>query len=238
MFGQEAGCRVDDAWSLGGLDGGLPEELPASPMPTLRAWFDEGLRAKATPNPDAMVLATAGGGGPSARVVLCRGMSVEDGYLVFYTNYESRKGRELASSGRAAAVFHWDHAQRQARVEGVVVRSPEEESDVYFRRRPLLSRLGAWASEQSRPMPSRAALLERTREVMERFGITPMHLLGEGGEVEIPRPPHWGGFRLWATSVELWVGGDGRLHDRAVWRREVGDPPKGGGSWESVRLFP
>ncbi|MCL4741758.1 MAG: pyridoxamine 5'-phosphate oxidase [Phycisphaerales bacterium] len=229
---------MDDAWSLDGLEGGLPDALPTSPMPMFRAWFDEGLQAKATPNPDAMALATLGAGGPSSRVVLCRGISVEDGYLVFFTNYQSRKGRELEASGRAAAVFHWDHAQRQARVEGVAVRSPAEESDAYFRRRPLLSRLGAWASEQSRPMASRAELLERTQEVMERFGVTPMHLLGEGEDVEIPRPPHWGGFRLWATSVELWVGGDGRLHDRAVWRREVGDPPHGGGAWEATRLFP
>ena len=135
----------------------LPEPLPADPMPLFQEWFREAGARRAQPNPDAMIVATtASSGKPSARVVLCKRIDVAGGYVVFFTNYESRKGRELAARPRAAAVFHWDALHRQVRIEGPIVRSPDSESDQYFASRALDSRIAAWASAQSEPLASRA----------------------------------------------------------------------------------
>jgi pyridoxamine 5'-phosphate oxidase len=183
-----------------------------------------------------MVLASATpGGDPSCRVVLCKALEPDAGALVFFTNYDSRKGGELDANPRCSAVFHWDHAARQARVGGAAARVSAEESDEYFRSRPLLSRLGAWASDQSRPLAARTELLTRTREVMRRFGVTPLHLVSPAGAPEIPRPPHWGGYRILLDSVELWLGGSGRLHDRARWTRTLAGSPS---PWAATRLQP
>jgi pyridoxamine 5'-phosphate oxidase len=215
---------------------GLPTPLPDDPMPLLAAWFDDAQRAKDQPNPGAMVLATATpDGAPSARVVLCKSIEVEDAALVFYTNYTSRKAREIESNPRVACVFHWDRAGRQARVEGRVERVSPEESDEYFRSRPLLSRLGAWASEQGRPLARRADLVDRVRGVMRRFGVGLHHFAVPRGCPEIPRPEHWGGYRVRAAAVELWLGGGGRLNDRAVWTR---DPDAEGARWSVTRIQP
>jgi pyridoxamine 5'-phosphate oxidase len=231
------------------LDAVLPYPLPADPMPLLGEWYDAALAARQQPNPDAMTLATCTPGGrPSARIVLCKEIDVECACVVFFTNYRSRKGDELEANPRACAVFHWDHASRQARVEGRVERTSEAESDVYFAGRPLLSRIGAWASEQSRPLRSRDELTERVGEVMARFGVGVAHLLGEGEPLTIPRPPCWGGYRLWIERVELWAGGEGRLHDRAAWQVDSPDvpstvrPPRRPSghvtAWTSMRLQP
>ena len=210
--------------------GFLPASLPADPMTLVEAWLTEAREKKSQPNPDAMVVATAtADGAPSARVVLCKKLVSTPGYVVFYTNYQSRKGRELEGNPRAAAVLHWDAFGRQARLEGHVVRSPAEESDEYFASRALDSRLGAWASLQSEPLDSRTTLLKRVAVEAARHGT------------HVPRPPHWGGFRLWPTSVELWLEGPFRVHDRARWSRTLepaGDDGFTPGSWDSTRLYP
>jgi pyridoxamine 5'-phosphate oxidase len=215
----------------------LPQPLPSDPMPLFQEWFSEAVARRAVPNPDAMVVATTGSNGdPSARVVLCKRVDVAAGYVVFFTNYDSRKGRELAARPRAAAVFHWDALHRQVRVEGPVVRSPAAESDQYFASRGLDSRIGAWASAQSAPLASREALLQRVREVAARFSIAPGATSGA-----VPRPPNWGGHRLWVDTLELWMEGANRVHDRAVWTRSLQPADEYsfvGGPWRSTRLNP
>ena len=214
----------------------LPDVLPADPLETVIRWFAEARAGAVQPNPDAMVLASVGADHrPSARVVLCRHVD-PDGYAVFYTNYESRKGRELTQFPRAAGVVHWDTLHRQVRIEGAVVRSPPAESDAYFGRRELASRIGAWASKQSQPLASRAALAEQVAATAQRFGIAP-----GAQNAAVPRPPHWGGFRLWIDTLELWVEGPGRIHDRAIWRRELQSRDAVSfsvGQWSSTRLNP
>lgn len=220
----------------------LPEQLPEDPFPTFVSWFNAAVAARRVPNPSAMTLATIEpDGSPSARIVLCRGIVPSPGHVVFFTNYRGAKGRALAANPRASLVFHFDHDDRQVRIIGPVTKSPDAESDAYFSSRPWESRLSAWASEQSEPIPSRPALLSRLGEVMARLGVSAEECLTKGDAVRIPRPPHWGGFRVHAQSVELWLGGPGRLHDRARWTRTL--TPDGSGSfvpgpWSSTRLSP
>lgn len=211
---------------------GLPEPLPADPVLLLASWLAEARRAANQPNPNAMALATATrGASPSVRIVLCKEIEAERGSLTLFTNYQSRKGTELDMNPRAAAVFHWDHQDRQARVEGRVERVSAAESDAYYRARPLVKKLAAWASDQSRPMEGRLDLLKRVAEVAERFAISAVDLLDASASVEVPRPAHWGGYRLIFNSVELWQGHAGRLHDRCRWEKKDG-------GWTHARLFP
>jgi pyridoxamine 5'-phosphate oxidase len=223
----------------------LPEPLPANPLELAAEWLEEARRAAAQPNPNAMVLATVGADSqPSARVVLCKEIQVAEGAIVFYTNYLSRKGRELAANPRAAVVFHWDHSHRQIRAEGVVERLPDVDSDAYFRMRPWPSRLGAWASAQSQPVDSRATLVAAVTAAARRFGIPydgPGAPEPEAITAEIPRPPHWGGYRLRVASMELWVEGEYRIHDRARWTRPLPATGASGGAagrWTVTRLQP
>jgi pyridoxamine 5'-phosphate oxidase len=215
----------------------LPDVLPTEPFALFAHWFAEAGNRRAQPNPDAMVLATVDAdGSPSARVVLCKHLVASPGYVVFFTNYQSRKGRALSSTPRAAAVFHWDGLSRQVRIEGPVVRSPVAESDAYFATRPVASRLGAWASRQSEPLSSRATLADQVVTAAERFGVDPGATTGD-----VPRPPHWGGFRLWPDAMELWVEGPGRVHDRARWTRALTPVDEFGfecGPWSGTRLNP
>jgi pyridoxamine 5'-phosphate oxidase len=217
----------------------LPEPLPAEPMTLAREWLSRAMRAAHQPNPNAMVLATATPDGrPSARVVLCKDIEPAQGYIVFYTNYESRKGRELFANGRAAVVLHWDHLHRQIRMEGRVVKASAAESDAYFASRAFESRIGAWASQQSQPLASRAELLRAVEETRQRLGVNER---SAGKEPYVPRPPHWGGFRLWADTVELWVEGTARIHDRARWTRTltaVTDDRFDASPWTATRLQP
>jgi pyridoxamine 5'-phosphate oxidase len=214
----------------------LPDPLPADPLPMFATWFSDARVRNVQPNPDSMVLATVGeSGAPSARVVLCKRLVTDQGFIVFFTNYDSRKGKELAAHPRAAAVFHWDALHRQVRLEGPVVRSPAAESDQYFASRAFESRIGAWASKQSEPLESRAALAEQVRATRERLGLL------NATEGEVPRPPHWGGLRLWIDSIELWSEGAGRIHDRALWQRTLtrkDDFTFTGGPWSATRLNP
>jgi pyridoxamine 5'-phosphate oxidase len=207
----------------------LPATLPDDPMPLFDEWFNGARKAKAQPNPDAMALATATPDGrPSVRVVLCKKRVLSPGYVVFFTNYDSRKGDELAANPRAAAVFHWDAFGRQVRLEGPIVRSPAAESDEYFASRALDSRIGAWASLQSQPLDARTTLLKRVAIEAARFGT------------HVPRPPHWGGYQLWPEAMELWIEGPFRVHDRARWTRtlEARGDAFGAGPWAATRLFP
>lgn len=219
----------------------LPDQLPQSPWGLIRQWFDEAHAKAVQPNPNAMTLATVDPDGrPSARIVLCKELDDHRGSVVFYTNYHGRKGAALDRTPRAAAVFHWDALDRQVRIEGPVHRTTDAESDAYFATRPWESQIGAWASDQSRPIQSRDAFLAKVMETMARFGVMPLDQ--RPGPGNIPRPPHWGGFRLWSERVELWVSGVGRLHDRAAWTRTVAiDPATHAarpGDWASSRLQP
>lgn len=214
----------------------LSDPLPAEPLALAAEWLAQAWRERRQPNPNAMVLATSTPeGSPSARVVLCKDIAPQPGFIVFYTNYESRKGRELAANRRAAVVMHWDHLHRQVRIEGRIVKAPDADSDAYFASRAVESRIGAWASQQSQPVASRAEMLEAVESAMQRF---PKNAAGERA---VPRPPHWGGFRLWAESVELWVEGAGRIHDRARWTRTLtprGEAQFDTGPWTATRLQP
>lgn len=222
----------------------LPEVLPSEPLTVVSHWLREATAAGWQPNPNAMVLATATRTGrPAARVVLCRDLVPVPGYLVFYTNYHSSKGRQLEDNPRAAAVLHWDALHRQVRIEGEVTLAPAADSDAYFAARHWVKRLGAWASRQSEPLASRGALLQALADAARRFGA-PVPGSAEAGQVAdtpVPRPPHWGGYRLWADAVELWCEGDARVHDRARWTRTLGARTEGGfapGPWTATRLQP
>ena len=221
------------------------ETLPDDPLGVVEAWLDEALAGRKQPNPNSMVLATTGPGNtPSARVVLLKQLVTEPGFAIFYSNYQSRKGLALATQQRAAAVLHWDKPGRQIRLEGLVVKSPGQESDAYFASRPWTNRIAAWASDQSKPIDSRSDLIRQTIERAAAFGV----VLDESLKFpeldpppEIPRPPHWGGYRLWLDAVEIWVHGDARLHDRAVWTRDLvskGSDAFDTGPWSVERLQP
>ncbi|MGH8258640.1 MAG: pyridoxamine 5'-phosphate oxidase [Steroidobacteraceae bacterium] len=216
----------------------LAGALPPEPLETAAAWLAQAWSLRAQPNPNSMTLATSSRDGrPSARVVLCKEIVARPGYVVFYTNYHSRKGRELADNPRAAAVLHFDALQCQVRVEGLIELSPPAESDAYFASRALQSRIGAWASDQSEPIDSREHLREAVADAASRFGVDP----DAAPDAIIPRPPHWGGYRLWAEAVELWESGAARIHDRARWSRSLarlGDGRMEVGGWSVTRLQP
>lgn len=216
------------------MDAGLPLSLPDEPFATAVRWFDQARAEARTPNPNAAALATADTRGwPSVRIVLIKRVDQPAGEVVFFTNYRSRKAAEIEQSGRAALVWHDDHQGRQVRLEGAVRRADPAESDAYFATRPLLSRLGAWASDQSRVLPSRTALLTAMWETMRRFGVSPVDVLRGTAEAHVPRPEHWGGYILTAERVELWQAGSrGRLHDRALYTRQPD------GAWQTNRLWP
>ena len=192
-------------------------DVDRNPIKQFAKWYGEA-SAAGIPETDAMTLATATKDGrPSARIVLLK--AFDDRGFVFFTNYESRKAQDLAENPRACLVAYWLPVKRQVRIEGSVEQVSEEESETYFQRRPLGSRIGAWASHQSAVLARRADLEQRLRELEARF-------LGDP-----PLPPHWGGYRVTPEEVELWQGREDRLHDRVRYRRE-------GESWKIERLSP
>ncbi len=206
------------------------DPLPADPVPILKRWLAEAFEAGLQPNPHAMALATVDPDGrPAVRMVLCNEIDAERGALTMYTHLQGRKGRAIAVDPRAAVAFHWGPQDRQARAEGRIELTPAAQCDAYFGSRPLDAKLGAWASAQSEPIESRAALLDKVREVAKRFGA----LAAAPDDVAMPRPPHWGGYTLVSDSIELWVSRPGRIHDRARWTRSAERE-----AWRVTRLQP
>ncbi len=188
------------------------------PIIQFRTWMNEALDAE-LPEPNAMTVATVGADGkPSARVLLIKG--VDQRGFVFFTNYDSHKGRDLEANPHAALVFYWIELERQVRIDGRVEKLPDEESDAYFNSRPLDSRIGAWASNQSRELSSRLALVANAAKYAARYVMNP------------PRPPHWGGYVVIPEAIEFWQGRPSRLHDRIRYTRQAN------GSWKIVRLAP
>jgi pyridoxamine 5'-phosphate oxidase len=190
------------------------------PFALFHAWFAEAAE-KEINDPDAVTLATVDASGlPDARAMLCK--QVDERGFVFYTNGQSAKGAEIAANPKAAILFHWKSLRRQVRARGTLARLSDAESDAYFVTRPRVSRIGAWASQQSQPLESRARLEQTVAELTAKFG-----------DGAIPRPPHWGGFRLTPVQIEFWHDGQYRLHDRVVFTRaREGEP------WRRQRLFP
>ena len=204
----------------------MTEQFPAfskasadpNPIQQFTQWYEEAVAAE-VPETDAMTLATAtASGNPSARIVLLKGFD-ERGF-VFYTNYESRKAKELAENSRVSLLFYWMPIKRQVRIQGTVEKVSAEESDQYFHSRPLGSKIGAWASDQSEVIESREALEKRFEELGWKFSDN------------VPRPPHWGGYRVKPDTIEFWQGRENRLHDRLRYRLQAD------GSWLIERLGP
>jgi pyridoxamine 5'-phosphate oxidase len=208
-----ADLRVD--YGRGRLD---EADVLADPVQQFGRWFDEA-RAANVPEPNAMTLATVdASGAPSARVVLLKSFDARG--FSFYTNYDSRKGRELAGNPRAALCFFWQPLERQVRVEGAVERVGREESEAYFQSRPRQAQIGAWVSQQSSPITSRAELERIEAELQRRFA-----------DGAVPLPDYWGGYRLAPTAIEFWQGRASRLHDRLLYTRTDG-------GWALRRLSP
>jgi pyridoxamine 5'-phosphate oxidase len=213
-FGIPADLRVD--YARGRLD---ETDAARDPVGQFGRWFNEAAAAN-VPEPNAMTLATSDASGvPAARIVLLK--SFDDRGFTFYTNYDSRKGRELAGNPRAALCFFWQPLERQVRIEGAVERVGRGESEAYFNGRPRQAQIGAWVSQQSRPVTSRAELERLEAELQKRFDGKP-----------VPLPDYWGGFRVVPHAIEFWQGRPSRLHDRLLYTRNAE------GAWTIQRLSP
>jgi pyridoxamine 5'-phosphate oxidase len=196
----------------------------ANPLDQFDQWLKEAIAAQ-VPEPNAMTLATVGPDmRPSTRIVLIKGFDARG--IVWYTNYDSRKGSQLAGNPFAALQFHWVELERVVRIEGRVEKVSAQESDAYYQSRPLDSRIGAWASPQSQVITSHAWLMAEAAKYAAKFLLNP------------PRPPHWGGFRLVPERWEFWQGRKSRLHDRLCYRHDAGTPSAEGASWLRERLAP
>lgn len=198
----------------------IRSDRPADPLSVFAAWLAEAEAAEIN-DPNAVALSTVGGDGmPSCRMVLLKGYD-ENGF-VFYTNYESRKGRQLLDHPKAALLFHWKSLRRQVRIEGEVAPVSDAEADEYFASRAKQSQIGAWASQQSRPLEGRFELEKRVARYAAKYAVG-----------QVPRPPYWSGFRVVPRLIEFWQDGAFRLHDRLVYTREAA-----GEGWSTERLYP
>ena len=214
-----AGAPLADLRESYMLAGLVESEMNPDPVAQFESWFEQARSANLL-EPNAMTLATSTGkGDPSARIVLLKGLSAEG--FVFYTNYESQKGRELEENPRAALLFYWGSLERQVRITGTVKRVAREESEVYFQSRPKGHRLGAWVSRQSSVVAGREVLDARLKELEGRYSAEPG-----------PLPPFWGGYRVHPETIEFWQGRPNRLHDRIRYRRLEQ------GGWTMERLSP
>ena len=223
----------------------LPDELPTDPMHWAAAWLVDAREQKVARNPNSMALITSGSDEkPAARMVLCKDFHADPGYLVFYTNYKSTKALHIEQNPNVAVLFHWDTLGRQIRIEGQAVRSPDNESDEYFATRDWGSQIGAWGSDQSAPLESRAALVSQVARRALKLGVKVAKNLQSivgSDQPAISRPSHWGGYRVWASHIELWIEGKDRIHDRARWERSLvrtDDSSFAVGDWSGTRLQP
>ncbi len=215
MTNSEEIAQIRKEYTREGLD-----TSKASPDALLqfKHWFEEALKAE-LPEPNAMHLATVSPEGqPSGRIVLLKGL--DNMGFVFYTNYSSNKGQQLAANPLASLTFFWAELERQVRIEGSVEKVSEEEATQYFHSRPHTSQLGAWASPQSQAIPDRKTLEDNFKSLTEQYA-----------EGEVPKPPHWGGYRLVPQKIEFWQGRPSRLHDRLLYEKE-------GNTWKISRLAP
>jgi pyridoxamine 5'-phosphate oxidase len=212
----------------------LPDPLPDDPVPLVQEWLEDAEHTADQHNPSAMALATSDGRGrPSVRMVLLKRVSTERGYGVFYTHRKSRKGRELAANPWAAGALYWERLGRQLRLEGRILVSPDDESDAYFATRPLGSQINAWISAQSQPIAAYAELQARVEQKKGALAKTQ----------RVPRPPFWGGYRLWFDAIEFWIEGPDRLHERARYERDLpstgsDEAGLGAGPWRHALLQP
>lgn len=198
----------------------LSQSMTQNPLLLLQSWLNEAMELDLQPNPDTMAIATSNSQGlPNVRMVLCKEINTEEGYVVFYTNYNSVKSLEIKENPKCSALFHWDKLGYQIRIRGEILQSPDEENDTYFASRHLGSQVGAWASNQSNPVEDREALDDQFKKILDRFNLTSESITRN--EQKIPRPPNWGGYRLWIEEIEFWLNQKDRLHDRLHFRRAL-----------------
>ena len=190
------------------------------PVLILKEWMDEVVEAKIQPNPNSMSISTIDANNrPNSRMVLCKEINEELGYLVFYTNYQSNKSKEIGVNNECSGLFHWDTFGYQVRVRGIIVKSPEAESDNYFATRDIGSQLSAWSSHQSQIVEDRESLDDHFQQAMDKFNLKDSEL--ESSDINIPRPEFWGGYRIWIREIELWLNQKDRFHDRLLFTRKL-----------------
>ena len=218
----------------------LSQSMTQNPLLLLQSWLNEAMELDLQPNPDTMAIATSNSQGlPNVRMVLCKEINTEEGYVVFYTNYNSVKSLEIKENPKCSALFHWDKLGYQFRIRGEILQSPDEENDTYFASRHLGSQVGAWASNQSNPVEDREALDDQFKKILDRFNLTSESITRN--EQKIPRPPNWGGYRLWIEEIEFWLNQKDRLHDRLHFRRALNISSEGietEKKWTVKRLQP
>ena len=194
--------------------------MTQNPLLLLQSWLNEAMELDLQPNPDTMAIATSNSQGlPNVRMVLCKEINTEEGYVVFYTNYNSVKSLEIKENPKCSALFHWDKLGYQIRIRGEILQSPDEENDTYFASRHLGSQVGAWASNQSNPVEDREALDDQFKKILDRFNLT-IEAITQN-EQKIPRPPKWVGNRLLIEDIEFWLNQKDRLHDRLHFKRAL-----------------